>query len=98
VRTYSNDPLTLPKWHALGREAELAAEQIANGITALGRASHAQKGRYNQAFFGLSVGIERLAKIIFVADYATQHDGDFPTDNILRSQFGHEIVKLLDFL
>jgi hypothetical protein len=49
-----------PEWHALDREAELAAEQIASGITALGRANHAQKGYYTQAFFGLSI---RLATV-----------------------------------
>jgi hypothetical protein len=34
-----------PEWHALGREAELAAEQVASGVTILGRANHAQPAR-----------------------------------------------------
>ena len=45
-----------PEWHALGREAELAGEQLALGVTALGRANHAQQGLYTQAFFALSIG------------------------------------------
>jgi hypothetical protein len=50
-----------PEWHTLGREAELAAEQLAIGVTALGHANHTQKGLYHQAFFALSIGFERLA-------------------------------------
>ena len=45
------------EWRALQREAQLAAEQLAAGVTALGRANHAQTGLYSQAFFGLSVGL-----------------------------------------
>jgi hypothetical protein len=83
------------EWHALGREAELAAEQIAVGVTALGKANHAQLGIYTQAFFGLSIGLERLAKLIIVADHAISHSGAFPTDDELRS-IGHDIAGLLD--
>ena len=64
-----------PEWHALGREAELSAEQIAQGVTALGKANHAQKGIYTQAFFGLSIGLERLAKLILLADHAISNSG-----------------------
>jgi hypothetical protein len=84
-----------PEWQALGREAELAAEQIANGITALGRANHAQKGYYTQAFFGLSIGLERLAKLIIVADHAINNSGQFPSDSQLK-KIGHDIADLCD--
>lgn len=40
------------EWRALMREAQLSAEQIATGITVLGRANHAQVGLYSQAFLG----------------------------------------------
>jgi len=56
-----------PEWHALGREAELAAEQLAAGVTVLGRANHAQKGLYNQAFFALSIGFDvNLGRLIIL--------------------------------
>ncbi|MGH6800523.1 MAG: hypothetical protein ACRECZ_03735 [Methylocella sp.] len=84
-----------PEWHALGREAELAAEQLAIGVTALGRANHAQKGLYNQAFFGLSIGFERLAKLILVADHAVENNGAWMTGQALKS-IGHDISALLD--
>jgi hypothetical protein len=83
------------EWHALGREGQLAAEQIAVGITALGAANHAQPGIYIQAFFGLSIGLERLAKLILVADHAIDHSGAFPTNDELKN-IGHHIGALLN--
>jgi hypothetical protein len=84
-----------PQWHALGREAELAADQIGSGITALGRASHARKGVYARAFFGLSVGLERLAKLVIVANYALANAGRFISNEDLRA-IGHDIARLFD--
>ena len=83
-----------PQWHALGREAELAAEQLATGVTQLGRANHAQKGLYLQAFFALSIGLERLAKLVLVADHAITNGGAWMDDATLR-KIGHDIDALL---
>jgi hypothetical protein len=84
-----------PEWHALGREAELAAEQIAGGITALGRADHIHTGLYTQAFFGLATGLERIAKLIVVGDYAIRNKGRFPDNDMLRA-YGHDVRSLID--
>ena len=83
-----------PQWHALGREAQLAAEQLATGVTLLGRSNHAQKGLYLQAFFALSIGFERLAKLVLVGDHAITHGGVWMSDAALR-QIGHDIDALL---
>jgi len=77
------------------REAQLSAEQSAHGITVLGRANHAQTGYYTQAFFALSIGLERMGKLIFLADYAIRNKGTFPTDKDLR-KIGHDIGSLLE--
>jgi len=82
------------EWRALMREAQLSAEQIATGVTVLGRANHAQVGLYSQAFFGLSIGLERLGKLIIIADHAIRNGGSFPTDADLK-QIGHDLRKLL---
>jgi hypothetical protein len=82
------------EWHALRREAQLAAEQIALGVTALGKANHAELG-ITQAFFGLSIGLERLAKLILIADHAINNSGTFPTNDELKN-IGHNIADLLD--
>ncbi len=88
--------MTFPlEWHALGREAELAAEQLATGVTALGRANHSQKGLYHQALFALSIGFERLAKLIIVVDHAVENDGEWMTNQALK-KISHDISALLD--
>lgn len=82
------------KWRALQCEAQLAAEQIATGVTTLSRANHAQTGLYLQAFFGLSIGLERLGKLIIIADHMIKTSGSFPTDKDLRT-IGHDLRKII---
>jgi hypothetical protein len=83
-----------PQWRAMQREAQLAAEQAAHGVTVLGRANHAQTGFYTQAFFALSIGLERMGKLIFLADYAIRNGRVFPTDQDLR-KIGHDLSSLI---
>jgi hypothetical protein len=60
----------------------------------LGRANYAdKKGEYYTAFFGLSVGLERLIKLVLVADYAISNNGQMPDERIVR-KFGHRLVEL----
>src|SRR5262245_16310650 len=64
-----------PIWHAVAREAALAAEHLGSGATILGKANYAHHAHYGQAFFDLTIGIERAAKLAFVVDYALDHGG-----------------------
>jgi hypothetical protein len=82
------------EWRALNREAQLAGQQISTGVTALGHATHAELGLYTEAFFGLSIGLERLAKLIVVTDHAIHNSGTFPTNDDLRKT-GHDILLLV---
>lgn len=92
----SRDPFTLPEWQALHRESSLVSQIIGSGATALGRASYGSGfGEYYTAFFGLSIGIERLAKLIHVADYALDNDGTLPQQSVVR-RYGHEIKALIE--
>ena len=81
-------------WHALAREAALSAEHIAIGITALGKANISHLGFYSQAFFALSVGFERSAKLAIVVDYSQQNYGEWPKQAAYR-KYGHDIQRLL---
>jgi hypothetical protein len=90
----TKNPWDIPEWHAIGRQAALVRHLLGSGVTALGRANYADMtGEYYTAFFGLSVGLERLAKLILVADYAIAHEGQMPSEKIIR-QFGHKLVDL----
>jgi hypothetical protein len=95
MNSESGDPLSDPRWHALARESKLARQLIGSGVTALGNANYADgKGNYYVAFFALSVGIERLCKLILVADFAIENSGTLPSAAAIK-KFGHRINDLL---
>jgi hypothetical protein len=90
------DPWAIPEWHAIRRECALARHLLGSGATALSRANYAdRKGEYYTAFFGLSVGLERLAKLILVADHAIANAGRMPEQQVVR-RFGHKLADLMD--
>ena len=90
-----SDPFTMPEWKALNREASLVSKIIGSGATALGRASYGSGfGEYYTAFFGLSIGIERLAKLILVADHAISNGGELPDESVVR-KYGHKLKGLV---
>ena len=90
------DPFSIPEWKALNREASLVSKIIGSGTTALGRASYGSGfGEYYTAFVGLSIGIERLAKLILVADYAIGNKGALPDQSVVR-RYGHKLKDLVN--
>ena len=56
----------------------------------MGGGTQTLTGEYYTAFFGLSVGLERLAKLVLVADHAISHSGQMPDEKLVR-KFGHKI-------
>ena len=94
------NPQDIPNWHLLRRETALVRHLIGSGVTSLGRASYADKmGEYYIAFFGLSIGLERLAKLILVLDYVITNNSQMPSDRVVSSfsrKYGHKLVKLLN--
>ena len=92
----TQNPWDIPEWHSIRREAMLIRHLIGSGATALGRANYADKiGEYYIAFFGLSIGLERLAKLILVADYAISNGGAMPAEKVLR-KYEHKLAALMD--
>lgn len=83
------------KWKALAREAGIAAEHMAIGVTALGKANYAYPAYYGQAFFALSIGLERSAKLALLVDHAIRNSGIFPSESDIR-KYSHHLMKLLD--
>jgi len=96
VNKVRQNPLSMPAWHAMHREANLVSQLIGVGVTALGKATYASgMGEYYTAFFGLSIGIERLSKLVLIANHVLRSNGQLPDKTTVR-QFGHNLVKLLD--
>jgi len=83
-----------PEFRALNREASLATQTVCAGLTALRKADAAKTGVYNEAFFNLSIGIERLVKLAIVIDHCLDNSGKFPNDKALRN-YGHELNALV---
>jgi hypothetical protein len=75
------------------REKGIASHAISSGLAALRKATYADKGLYTQAFFGLSIGLERLLKLIVLIDFASLNNGTYPDDAHLRG-LGHDIRRL----
>jgi hypothetical protein len=92
----SGNPWDIPEWHSIRREVALVRDLLGSGATALGRAAYANKlGEYYVAFFGLSVGLERLAKLVLVADYVMANKGKMPPEAVVR-EYGHDLVDLIE--
>lgn len=83
------------QFDAICREAALAAEHIGIGVSALHHANYAEHANYAQAFFALSIGFERSAKLALVIDHALDNAGAFPSHRVLRN-LGHNLGELLD--
>lgn len=82
-----------PQFHALANEMALANQMIGTGLTAIRKANLANKGVYAEAFFNLSIGLERMGKLIFILHHCYTHGGTFPTDKDLKN-LGHDIKSL----
>ena len=78
------------------READLARMCLADGLNALIRAHHMNKGLFSQAFFNTSVGLERLMKLIYLIDHGIRHNGAFPSQNEMKNRFNHDLASLFN--
>lgn len=78
----------------LVNEAGLASTCIGQGLTILRKANFVNKWNYYQAFFLLTIGIERLLKIIVITKYRVDNNNNFPKDAYLK-KLGHNIKNLI---
>jgi len=76
----------------ISKEAGLAATCLEQGLTALRKANFAQKWNYYQGFFLLSIGMERLLKLIIVTIYRIE-ENKLPNNGELK-KYGHDIEQL----
>jgi hypothetical protein len=89
-----NPPDTSAVFPTLLREATLAAELLSAGVTTLRKATTAQKGLYDLALFNLSIGFERVCKLIVLVDHYLKSNRTFPTNDQLRNDYRHDLEKL----
>ena len=76
-------------------EANMASQQIGFGATAIGKANYVRKAQYYQAFFALSIGFERAAKIALIADSLLENNGNLLSYEEIKD-YGHSLKELLN--
>lgn len=83
-------------WFLLEQEGLLAQACLCNGLTALRRANLGdKKGLFYSAFFELSIGFERVLKLILILDHMA-HKKLVPPDSKTVEDYGHKLRSLFD--
>jgi len=77
------------------RESEMAAGLIAAGATLIGQADFSREANYYLALFQISIGFERVCKLICLGDYILDHSGSYPPKSFFKKQ-AHDLIKLTD--
>ena len=78
----------------LQNEGYLIRASLTTALTALRRANLADRGQYYTAFFQLSIGLERLLKVILIIRHMADHSLATPSSQHIRA-FGHDLGRLL---
>jgi hypothetical protein len=78
----------------LQQEGYLIRTCLAQGLTLLRSANLDEKGHYYGAFFGLSIGLERLLKVIIILDHMARHEL-VPPGRATLKKYSHNVVELL---
>jgi hypothetical protein len=83
-------------FHLLAQEGHLAKSALLSGFDFLLKAeANANKdGQFYAAFFQLSIGIERLLKLVVVAQHMLENNFVSPTPKQLKRDYGHDILAL----
>ncbi len=83
-------------WFLLEQEGLLAQACLCNGLTALRRANLGdKKGLFYSAFFELSIGFERVLKLVLVLDHMARNQL-VPPDSKAVEDYGHKLRSLFD--
>ena len=70
---------------------------LTHGLTALRSADVSRKGSFYTAFFQLSIGLERLMKVVVLIDHMARNSLALPSNKTLKD-LGHDLVELFDHL
>lgn len=83
------------QYHLLSQEAHLTKSSLLSGLDSLKKANLDDRGLFYSGLFQLSIGLERLMKIVVLLDYKVENSYSNPTNRELRS-YGHNIEQLYE--
>ena len=77
----------------LQQEGHLARTSLLSGIDLLLKANLDEQniGKFYSAFFQLTIGIERILKLVVITNHMLENNYTPPTDEELRKKYGHNI-------
>lgn len=77
----------------LQQEGHLARTSLLSGIDLLLRANLDEKrvGNFYSAFFQLTIGLERILKLVIITNHMLENNYKPPTDDELRKKYGHNL-------
>lgn len=78
-------------------EGSLTAFALADGLDCLRKANVYEKGMYYKAFFSLSIGLERLLKLIIMYEYRIRNNGNFPDNKEIKTK-GHNLYEMFNIV
>ncbi len=81
--------------HLLTLEGYLLQGCLKTGLNSLQQGHVGNKGAYYTAFLQLSIGIERLLKVILLIDHMARNDLAMPAIKTFKG-YGHDLNKLYD--
>lgn len=83
-------------WFLLEQEGLLAQACLCNGLTELRRANLGdKKGLFYSAFFELSIGFERVLKLVLILDHMANNKLAPPSSTYIEG-FRHDLIRLFD--
>lgn len=85
------------KFLLIQQEAFLARSSLLSGLDALRKAnvSDTDKGKFYEAFFLLSIGLERLMKLMVVCHHMAKNQLNPPSNGVLKAA-GHNLLGLYE--
>lgn len=77
----------------LQQEGHLARTSLLTGIDLLLRANLDERrvGNFYSAFFQLTIGLERILKLVIITNHMLENNYNPPTDDELRKKYGHNL-------
>ncbi|MFN3777067.1 hypothetical protein [Sphingomonas parapaucimobilis] len=86
------------RFRMMAQEGHLASNALLTGLEGLAKSDHYQPGTIYTLLFNLSIGLERLMKIIFVTHHMANNDLNAPSNTTLQNKFRHSLTKIYDHL
>ena len=78
------------------REASISSVSLGLGLTQLRKYSFVKPGFFYSSMFMITIGLERLMKLIVIYDHRIRNNRAFPNNNQLKHEYGHKIHDLFE--